>query len=503
MSALLRLEGICKQYPGVRALDDVTVELRSGEVHCIVGENGAGKSTLIKILSGAIQKDGGQILIDGARATIDSPMDALRQGIAIIYQDFKLVPELSVGENIFLGKEPIHKTMPFIDYGSMHRNARAQLLQLGEEIDTTLAVSTLSAAQQQIVEIAKALSQRVRILAFDEPSAALTERELLKLFAIIRRLTSEGVGIMYISHRLDEIFEIGDRVTVLRDGRVINTSPIDMVNKKSLIQLMVGRKLEDEFPNVALTRGEEILRVENISAGILRNIHFSLHRGEILGFAGLVGAGRTEIARIIFGADVKEKGSIFLDGKEIRPRSPREAIDVGIGLLTENRNRLGLITDMKVAENISLSSLDGLLKGPFLDKVKEVQNARRFVEQLHIKTPDVDEPVENLSGGNRQKVILARWLATKSKVLIFDEPTAGIDVGAKYEIYLLMKKLAQDGVGVIMISSELPELLGLCDRIIVMHDGRITGELDRDEATQEKIMALATLEGEELSDGNE
>jgi ribose transport system ATP-binding protein len=496
MSALLRLEGICKHYPGVRALDEVTVELCSGEVHCIVGENGAGKSTLIKILSGALHRDRGEILINGARVTIDSPTDALRQGVAVIYQDFKLVPELSVAENIFLGKEPIQETMPFIDYASMHRNARAQLLQLGEEIDTTLAVSTLSAAQQQIVEIAKALSQRVRILAFDEPSAALTERELLKLFAIIRRLTSEGVGIMYISHRLDEIFEIGDRVTVIRDGRVVNTSPIITVNKKSLIQLMVGRKLEDEFPNVALTRSEEILRVENISAGILRNINFSLHRGEILGFAGLVGAGRTEIARIIFGADVKETGSIFLRGKEISPRSPREAIDVGIGLLTENRNRLGLITEMKVGENISLSSLNGLLKGPFLDKVKEVQTARRFVHQLHIKTPDVNESVENLSGGNRQKVILARWLATKSKVLIFDEPTAGIDVGAKYEIYVLMKKLAQDGVGVIMISSDLPELLGLCDRIIVMHDGRITGELDRDAATQEKIMALATLEGD-------
>jgi ribose transport system ATP-binding protein len=503
MPALLRLEGICKQYPGVRALDEVTVELRSGEVHCIVGENGAGKSTLIKILSGAITKDRGQILIDGSKASIASPMDALRRGIAIIYQDFKLVPELSVAENIFLGKEPIQKTLPIIDYASMHRNARAQLLQLGEEIDTMLSVSRLSAAQQQIVEIAKALSRRVRILAFDEPSAALTERELLKLFAIIRRLTSEGVGIMYISHRLDEIFEIGDRVTVLRDGRAINTSLIEAVNKKSLIQMMVGRKLEDEFPNVALTRGEEILHVENVSGGILQNVHFSLCSGEILGFAGLIGAGRTEIARIIFGADGKESGSIFLKGKEISPRSPREAIDVGIGLLTENRNRLGLITDMKVAENISLSSLDKLLRGPFLDKVKEVEMARRFVDQLHIKTPGVDEPVENLSGGNRQKVILARWLATKSKVLIFDEPTAGIDVGAKYEIYVLMKKLAQEGVGVIMISSDLPELLGLCDRIIVMRDGRITGELDRDEATQEKIMSLATLEVEEVRDGHE
>jgi ribose transport system ATP-binding protein len=497
MPALLRLEGICKQYPGVRALDEVTVELRSGEVHCIVGENGAGKSTLIKILSGALHKDRGEIHLDGVRAAIGSPTDALRQGIAVIYQDFKLVPELSVAENIFLGKEPIQKTMPFIDYASMHLKARAQLLQLGEEIDTTLAVNKLSAAQQQIVEIAKALSQRVRILAFDEPSAALSDRELQNLFGIIRRLTSEGVGVIYISHRLDEIFEIGDRVTILRDGNVVNTSPVAEVDKKSLIRWMVGRELDDEYPHAEVTRGEEILRVENVSAGILHDVSFSLHRGEIVGFAGLVGAGRTEVARIIFGADEKEKGTIFLNGEEIRPRSPREAIDLGIGLLTEDRNRLGIITEMNVRENISLSGLAAHMRGPFLDKTKEAKTAQRFIEELRIKTPDGEESVENLSGGNRQKVILARWLSAKSRVLIFDEPTAGIDVGAKVEIYSLMKKLVQEGVGVIMISSDLAEILGMCDRIIVMHDGRITGELSRDEATQEKIIALAMLETEE------
>lgn len=485
------------QYPGVRALDDVTFELRTGEVHCLVGENGAGKSTLIKILSGAIHKDRGEILLDGKQVDIDSPTDALRQGIGIIYQDFKLVPELSVAENIFLGKEPTREKTPFIDYGSMHRRARAQLLQLGEEIDTTLSVSSLSVAQQQIVEIAKALTRRVRILAFDEPSAALTDRELHNLFGIIRRLTSEGVGVIYISHRLDEIFEIGDRVTVLRDGKVVKTCPVAEVDKKSLIRWMVGRELDDEYPHDEVTRGEEILRVENVSAGILHDVSFSLHRGEIVGFAGLVGAGRTEVARIIFGADEKEKGTIFLNGEEICPRSPREAIDLGIGLLTEDRNRLGLITQMNVTENISLSGLAAHLRGPFLDKTQEVKTARRFIEQLRIKTPDGEESVENLSGGNRQKVILARWLSIKSRVLIFDEPTAGIDVGAKYEIYLLMKKLVQEGVGVMMISSDLAEILGMCDRIIVMHDGRITGELLHDEATQEKVIALAMLETEE------
>ena len=493
MPALLRLKDISKQYPGVRALDGVGFELNAGEVHCLVGENGAGKSTLMKILSGALSKDSGEIIIDGKKVEIHSPSDALKFGIGIIYQDFKLVPELSVAENIFLGKEPVQTRVPFIDYAAMHRSARLQLAQLGEELDTTVPVRTLSVAQQQIVEIAKAISQKVTVLALDEPSAALTERELINLFTIIRRLTSEGVGIIYISHRLEEIFQIGDRVTVLRDGKVVNTSPVAEADRKSLIRWMVGRELEDEYPRFGLTRGEEIFRVENIQAGILSGVNFSLYRGEILGFAGLVGAGRTELARVIFGADTKESGRMFLRGKEIAPRSPREAIDLGIGLLTEDRNRLGLIPEMNVIENISLSSLGDLLRGPFLDTSKETESVQVLIEQLRIKTPHGREPVENLSGGNRQKVILARWLLTNSKMLIFDEPTAGIDVGAKYEIYSLIGKLAGEGVGIVLISSDLPELLGVCSRIIVMHDGCITGELQRGEATQEKIMALATL----------
>ena len=492
MPPLLRLSGISKNYPGVRALDDVQFELNAGEVHCLVGENGAGKSTLMKVLSGAIAPEKGTIAIDGFEAAIHSPSDALKFGIGIIYQDFKLVPELSAAENIFLGKEPVRPAIPFIDYAAMHRDARNLLAQLGEEFSTALPVRSLSVAQQQVVEIAKAISQKVTVLALDEPSAALTGRELINLYAIIRRLTSEGVGVIYISHRLEEIFQIGDRVTVLRDGKVVNTCAVAAADKKSLIRWMVGREMDDEYPHARLTRGEELFRAENISAGMLSGISFSLHRGEILGIAGLVGAGRTELARVMFGADEGESGAMFLEGEEIAPGSPREAIDLGIGLLTEDRNRLGLIPDMNVCENISLSSLADFLRGPFLDRPRESAGARALIEQLHIKTPGEREPVENLSGGNRQKVILARWLLTKSKLLIFDEPTAGIDVGAKFEIYTLMGKLASEGVGIIMISSDLVELLGVCTRIMVMHDGRITGEVQQSDATQENIMALAT-----------
>jgi ribose transport system ATP-binding protein len=498
MPALLCLKNISKNYPGVCALDDVEFELNAGEVHCLVGENGAGKSTLMKILSGALSKDTGEITIDGKKGEIYSPSDAMKYGIGIIYQDFKLVPELSVAENIFLGNEPLRARLPFIDRPAMHRDARSRLAQLGEELDTNAPVRTLSIAQQQIVAIAKAISRKVTILALDEPSAALTERELINLFTIIRRLTAEGVGVIYISHRLEEIFQIGDRVTVLRDGKVVNTCPIADADKKKLIRWMVGRELEDEYPRTALTRGEEMFRAENICAGILKDINFSVYRGEILGFAGLVGAGRTELARVIFGADSKELGKMLLHGKEIAPHSPREAIDLGVGLLTEDRNRLGLIPEMNLIENVSLSSLSDLLRGPFIDTSKETQRVESFIEQLRIRTPDGHEKVENLSGGNRQKVILARWLLTKSKMLIFDEPTAGIDVGAKYEIYSLIGKLAGEGIGIIMISSDLPELLGVCSRIIVMHDGCITGELQQGEATQEKIMGLATLAPEEV-----
>ena len=492
MPALLEMQNIRKQYPGVLALDNVGFDLHAGEVHCLLGENGAGKSTLMKILSGALQKDSGSICIDGKEVEFSSPADSQRCGIGMIYQDFKLVPELSVAENILLGSEPKKRNSPFIDFKTMHETARGVLAQLGEEIPTAAIVSTLNTAQRQMVEIAKALSKNVRILAMDEPSAALTEKELKNLFAVIRRLKTEGVGVIYISHRLEEIFEIGDRVTILRDGAFIHACPISEVDRRSLVRWMVGRELENEYPKLSLERGNEILRIEHVHAGILKDINLTLYKGEILGFAGLVGAGRTELARVIFGADEMESGQIFLEEKKIAPRSPREAIDLGIGLLTEDRNKYGLMMQMSVRENISLSNLRDVLKGIFVNRSKENAVANRFKDDLRIKTPTIEQEVEHLSGGNRQKVVLARWLFTKSKLLIFDEPTSGIDVGIKYEIYNLINQLAKDGIGVIVISSDLPELIGMSDRVVVMHEGRIAGILSRTDATQERVMTLAT-----------
>jgi ribose transport system ATP-binding protein len=492
MTALLAMKEITKQYPGVLALDRVNFELLSGEVHCLLGENGAGKSTLMKILAGALAKNGGSIAIDGHEVLLNSPADAQRAGIGMIYQDFKLVPELSVAENILLGNEPTRGTSPLIDVGRMHAAARAALSQMGEEIPTTARVSSLSVAQRQIVEIAKALSKRVRILAMDEPSAALTEKELANLFAVIRRLKAEGVGVIYISHRLEEIFEIGDRVTILRDGAFIHSCLISEVDRHSLVKWMVGRELEQEYPKVDLVRGEELLRVEHLNAGMLKDINCSLYRGEILGCAGLVGAGRSELASVIFGAAPRESGKVIFDGAEIAPRSPREAIDLGIGLLTEDRNKYGLIMHMSVRENISLSNLRKVVKRFFIHRPTEEQVARQFSDELRIKTPSIEQEVEHLSGGNRQKVVLARWLFTRSKLLIFDEPTSGIDVGVKYEIYQLINRLAKEGIGVMVISSELPELLGISDRVLVMHEGRVAGILERAEATPERVMTLAT-----------
>lgn len=502
MAPLLHLRGISKGYPGVRALDNVSLGLLGGEVHCLVGENGAGKSTLIKILAGAIRKDEGEILIDGLAADINSPATSQSQGIGIIHQDFKLVPELSVAENIFLGREPVSGFGRFIDFAGMERDARAIIRDLGEEIDPKRAARSLSVAQQQIVEIAKALSQHARILAFDEPSASLTGRELRNLFRLIKRLTSAGVGVIYISHRLDEIFEIGERVTVLRDGKVVHVSQVRDVDRRTLVSIMVGRPLEEKFPATAAVIGEELLRVEKINTGRIADINFSLRSGEILGLAGLVGAGRSELARVIFGADRKDSGAVYLRGKEADIHTPREAIDHGVGFLTEDRNRFGIIGQMNVMENISLSSLVQVMRGPFIDGAAEARTAESFIDQLRIKTLNAKESVENLSGGNRQKVILARWLSTKSRVLMFDEPTAGIDVGAKFEIYSLISGLAKTGAGIMMISSDLPELLGMCHRIIVMRDGRIAGELSRGDATQEKIMALAMLETTEANSGS-
>jgi ribose transport system ATP-binding protein len=490
---LLEVDAVTKRFPGVTALDGVGFSLRAGEVHCLVGENGAGKSTLMKILAGGIRPDAGEIRFGGETVRLRSPHDAQARGVGMIYQEFNLVPALSVAENIFLGRAPTRGRTPFIDHGKLRDDARALLSRLGIALDPRKTAGECSVAEQQMVEIAKALALDARLLIMDEPSATLTDSELNALFTLIRELRARGLGIVYISHRLEEIFEIGDRVTVLRDGRRVDTRAVADVDRDALIHMMVGRELKDEFPKVAAARGAERLRVEALCrAGAFENVSFALHAGEIVGLTGLVGSGRTEVARAIFGADRIDSGRILLDGVEIRPRTPRDAIAAGIGLLTEDRKNQGLVLGMSVRENVTLANLRGLPGRPFIRGRSERRAAEEQVRDLHIKTPGVEQLAVHLSGGNQQKVVLAKWLFTQSRVLMFDEPTRGIDVGAKVSIYELMNRLVANGAAILMISSELPEVLGMCDRILVMHEGRIAGELSRAEASQEKIMRLAT-----------
>ena len=492
MPLLLEARGIGKRYPGVQALDNVTIAFNSAEVHCLVGENGAGKSTLMGILSGAFAPDQGHLFIDGTPVSFESPGDSQELGIGIIHQELKLVPSLTVAENVLLGNEPCKGKSPFIDREQLYARASEIIRLLGEEIEPRRTVQHLSSAGRQIVEIAKALSRKVRLLILDEPTAALTDLETQNLFTVIRKLKRDGVGVIYISHRLDEIFEIGDQVTVLRDGKVVQTSRINEVDRRTLIRQMVGREIEQEYPKIPLQKGTELLRLEQISAGMLSSIDLTVYRSEILGIAGLVGAGRSELARVLFGADPIDGGRMTLNGEEYHPGSPREAINAGIGLLPEDRNRLGLVLEMDLQKNVSLSNLSAVKRGPFIDPVREREIATRYISQLDINPPVPSIGVRAFSGGNRQKIVLARWLFTQSRLLIFDEPTAGIDIGAKYDIYQLMNSLAAEGVAIVMISSDLPELLGMCDRIAVMCEGRISGILERSEFTQEKILALAT-----------
>jgi ribose transport system ATP-binding protein len=478
-------------------LDEVNFDLRPGEVHCLAGENGAGKSTLIKIMAGAEQPDSGEMWVNGVRQHFAYPGDAIAAGIGVIYQDFKLVPALSVAENILLGHQPRRWAgkSPLIDWKKLNAEAAGLLAQIGVELPLQQAVARLSVAQQQMVEIAKVLRHRARIIAMDEPSATLTDNELMHLFALIRRLTADGVGVIYISHRLEEIFEIGNRLTVLRDGKWVTTTDIAGTNGQQLVRWMVGRELKEEVLPANRSREEtaqEVLRVENLGRESVQDVSFSVRAGEIFGFAGLVGSGRTEVARMIFGADRRQAGRIFLDGKEIDPASPAEAIGLGIGLLTEDRNQQGLIMGLSVQENIVLSSYDKLRAGWKINWRRVRETAQAHVEKLRIRTPSLAQRVANLSGGNRQKVVLARWLATNCRVLIFDEPTVGIDVGVKREIHELIRRLAAEGRAIIVISSDLPEVLSLADRIGVMCEGRLAGILSREEATPERVMHLAT-----------
>ncbi len=489
----LQMKGITKTFPGVRALSDVGFEVRRGEVHALLGENGAGKSTLMKILAGAQPMDSGEILIDGKPVHITSPQKAMELGISIIYQEFNLVPYLNAAENIYLGREPKAAIPGFVDFSTMYSEAQKVIDNLGVKLNVRTPVNRLSVAQQQMVEIGKATSRNATIIAMDEPSATLTDHELESLFALIHSLKEKGVSIIYISHRLEEIFQIADRVTVLRDGHYVGTKDVSELDKDEMIRMMVGRELKEKIPKQTCEIGDTALEVRSLNRkGVLEDINLKVRKGEVLGIAGLVGAGRTELARAIFGADPIDSGEIILDGKAVNIRSPRDAIRLGIGLVTEDRKSLGLILGMVVRENISLANLDALTKLGFVNHREERRAALQFIEDLMIKTPSCEQQVQNLSGGNQQKVVLAKWLFTQSKVLIFDEPTRGIDVGSKVEIYQLMNRLAANGAAIIMISSELPEVLGMSDRIVVMHEGRITGELSREEATQEKIMWLAT-----------
>jgi ribose transport system ATP-binding protein len=488
---VLEMLNIRKKFPGVLALDDVSFDLRAGEVHILLGENGAGKSTLMKILSGAYQKTDGKILIRGEEVEIRNPAHARQLGISTIYQEFNLIPHLSAAENIFLGREPT-TGIGFIDRRMIHKSAAEILSGLGVGIDPRIRVAQLGIAQQQMVEVAKAISLEARILIMDEPTSALTGREIAELFARIRSLKQAGVAIIYISHRLEELFEIGDRVTVLRDGRHVGTHPIKEVSKPDLIRLMVNRELTDQFPKVSAPRGDEVLRVENLNRrGALSNISFSVRKGEVLGIAGLLGSGRTELARAIFGVDRLDSGRVYIDGELQDIDRPRAAINRGIALLTEDRKTQGLVLALSVKENICLPSVDRLSSLGFMRVKDETEAANHYVGELRIKASSIKQKVLFLSGGTQQKVVLSKWLCCRARVFIFDEPTRGIDVGSKAEIYELMNKLTASGVAIIMISSELPEILGMSDRILVMHQGGIAAEFSAEQASQENILKAA------------
>jgi rhamnose transport system ATP-binding protein len=492
---VLALEGIRKGFPGVQALKGVDFEVKAGEVHALLGENGAGKSTLIKIVSGVHQPDEGTLSLDGKPVRFASPLEAQRAGIATIYQELLLFPELTVAENIFMGHAPRGRLG--IDWGAMREQARALLASLDiHDLDPGQVVGTLSVGNRQRVEIAKALSHKARILIMDEPTAALTERDVERLFGIVRLLRERGVGIVYISHRLEEIFILADRVTVFRDGEYVATKPVAETSHDDLIQMMVGRRIEALFPKLPARIGEPVLELEDVVRRPLTNgISLTLRAGEILGLAGLVGSGRSELAQVIFGITPADSGEIRLAGRPVRIGSPIEAKRLGIAYVPEDRGTQGLVRAMALRENVSLAVLEKLLRGPFIDRAAEARLAEDSVRKFNIRASGIGQIVNKLSGGNQQKVVLGKWLASEPKVLILDEPTRGIDVGAKAEIHRLMSELAQQGLAILMISSELTEILGMSDRILVMREGRLVGELPRAAASQEAI-AGAMMGGE-------
>ncbi len=491
---LVSMEGIDRSFPGVRALDQCRFELRPGEVHALVGENGAGKSTLMKVLAGVSPPDAGRILVKGAEVAIASPRAAQALGISMIHQELNLMPHLTVAHNIFVGHEPRRRVRFLLDERAVNDKARALLERLHLAIDPRARVSDLTVAKQQMVEIAKALSQSADVLIMDEPTAALADAEIGDLFRIIRQLCEKGVGVVHISHRLEELPRISDRITVMRDGRTLDTLATRDATIDQIIRLMVGRTIFEGAPEIPdLPDHEVVLEVRGLSRGrALRDVSFSLRRGEILGFAGLVGAGRTEVARAIFGADPIDSGEVHVRGRKVRIRSPRDAVRHGIAYLSEDRKRFGLALGMDVETNIVLAAFRRFVRRlGWVNTVKVRATARKHVDSLHIRTPSLQQKAIKLSGGNQQKVVIGKWLTADTEILIFDEPTRGIDVGAKSEIYRLLNDLARQGKAIIMISSELPELLRMSHRIIVMCEGRVTGELSGG-ADQEEVMKYAT-----------
>ncbi len=488
---ILDVQAVTKRFPGVLALKGVDLQVKAGEVHAVVGENGAGKSTLMKILSGVYQANEGRIVFKGSEVAFTNPRQAQAAGIMTIYQELVQIPLLTVMENIFLGSEIMRG--PFIDWGEMRRQSQALLDRLRLDVDPRDKLIDLGVGQAQMIEVAKALHHKADLIIMDEPTAALGMHEIENLFGIIRELKASGVAVIYISHHLEETFEICDTITILRDGQHISTQPSAALDMDELIRLMVGRDLKQKFPKVAAQRADEVLRVEGLNQGNrLRDISFTAHKGEVLGVAGLVGAGRTELLRAVFGADPIDSGAIYVEGRKISVHSPQDAINNGLALLTEDRKRQGLMLHRPTRENITITALGSLVKRLFIDRKTERAVANRYVASLDIKLADLEQLVQNLSGGNQQKVVLSKWMAVHPKVLLFDEPTRGIDVGTKVEIYKLINDFVAQGGAVMMVSSELPEVLGMSDRIMVIHQGRVAGILDREDATQEKVMELAT-----------
>ena len=490
---VLRLQGITKTFPGVRALDDVSLDFARGEVHGLVGENGAGKSTLMKILSGVYQSDAGRIFLNGARVSFKNPHEAQLAGISIIFQEFSLIRGFDVADNVFLNREPT-RGLGHMDKRLARERTRKLLSEIGFDLDVTRRIEELSVVQQQVVEIVKALSFTASVLIMDEPSAALTDKELRKLFEIIRTLKARGVTVIYISHMLDEIFQIADRVTVLKDGKVVGTRTIPELTKDDLVRMMVGRTIEDYFPDLEKSRGPVVLEVQDLArAGKLSHISFDLHAGEILGIAGMVGSGRNFLARCILGLEPWDAGLVRIKGTVRFCRSFREAMDAGFGYVTDDRKAMGILGRMTITENLTIASLRDYLAFGFLRRSRENADARRQVDQLRIRSTGIAQPVETLSGGNQQKVLISRWLLRNPEILVISEPTRGIDVGAKAEIYRIMRELAAAGKAILMISSELTEVIGMSDRIIVMRSGAIEGIIDQHDAkaSEEQIMSLA------------